>query len=207
MISERGQVVGRCPTPIEGSTPISSLHISRCQLKDIKKFIEDNHYSHSIFGLTGRLFYRVDLQGDLVGAALFGAPAGVGVAKKYDPHGRGLLELRRFVLDNSLPRNAESRVLGVILRDIRKQGDCSIVLSYADPSAGHKGTIYKAVGFTFRGVTNRRHHIMWKGKKYPDRNIHQVHFPYHLELRKALLDGTATYVEVPGKFIYTKELK
>ena len=44
----------------------------------------------------------------------------------------------------------------------------------------------------------------WKGKKYPDRNIHQVNFPFHKELRAALADGSATRVEIPGKHIYLK---
>ena len=81
------------------------------------------------------------------------------------------------------------------------------ILSYADPAQGHAGTIYKALGFVYLGITAPRSHIMWKGKKYPDRNLHQVNFPFHLELRVALANGSATKVKVPGKHIYLRSFE
>jgi hypothetical protein len=88
---------------------------------------------------------------------------------------------------------------------LRQQG-IKRILSYADPAFGHAGTIYKATGFRYLGTTNKRKHVLWKGKKYPDRNIHQVNFPFHLELRAALKSGKAKRVEIPGKHIYLKDL-
>lgn len=142
----------------------------------------------------------------LVGGAIFGSPAGMGVAKKYSPEDPSqLVELRRLYLVDDTPRNAESRVLGVMLRALRKLG-VRCVLSYADPAHGHVGTIYRAAGFKYLGTTAKRKHVLWKGKKYPDRNIHQTNFPFHLELRGALAAGTATRVAVPGKHIYLRVL-
>jgi hypothetical protein len=143
---------------------------------------------------------------EVVGAAIFGNPAGMGVLKKYSEDGKfRTTELRRFVLTDECPRNSESRLLAVMLRMLKKRG-VQRVLSYADPSEGHTGVIYKATGFKLLGQTSKRKHVMWKGKKYPDRNIHQTHFPYHQELRQALETGEATRVEVQGKFIYVKDL-
>jgi len=167
--------------------------------------MERVHYTHSIFGITISRCFSVSLSGIVVGGAIFGLPAGMGVAKKYSPDGKPLLELRRFVLEDFCPRNSESRVLSVMLRLLKKSG-VAVVLSYADPSHGHAGTIYKAVGFAYQGTTSKRKHWMWKGKKYPDRNVHQVHFAYHKNLRAAIADGTAIPVSVPGKHIYVKVL-
>jgi hypothetical protein len=194
------------PNPAEegGSIPTYPLHIQTCRLADIREFIERWHYSHSTFGITGKYFFSVRCNGELTGAAIFGAPAAYNIASKYAPDGAPLVELRRFCMVDELPKNSESRALGVMFRALRKQGVTRII-SYADPAHGHVGTIYKATGFKYIGLTAKRKHIMWKGKKYPDRNLHQVHFPFHKELRAAVEDGSATRVPIPGKHIYLKE--
>jgi len=175
-------------------------------LKDIKEFMERQHYSHSVFGITPEFCFGVINKKCVVGGAIFGKPAGMGVLKKYSEDGKyRTTELRRFALADECPRNSESRLLAVMLRALKKKG-VQRILSYADPMYGHTGIIYKATGFRLVGKTAKRKHVMWKGKKYPDRNIHQIHFPYHLELRAALESGEATRFDVPGKFIYIKDL-
>lgn len=191
-----------------GSIPTSSLQfkITECPLLDIKEFIEKTHYSHSVFGVTPEFCFSVKQNNKIVGGAIFGKPGGMGVLKKYSENGKfRTTELRRFVLADDCPRNSESRVIGIILRLLTKKG-LQRILSYADPNAGHTGVIYKATGFRLLGKTSKRKHVMWKGKKYPDRNIHQTHFPYHKELRKALETGEAKRFEIPGKFIYVRDL-
>lgn len=190
---------GSIPTPT-----LHSLRVEPCQVADIQPIIERVHYSHSIFGVTVSRCYAVWAAGEIVGGAIFGLPAGAGVARKYGE--AGLVELRRFVLTDECPRNAESRTLAVMLRDLKRAG-YSRVLSYADPAHGHRGVVYSALGFTYRGTTSKRKHIMWKGKKYPDRNVHQTKFPFHAELRAALADGTATRIEIPGKHVWLLELQ
>lgn len=187
-----------------GSIPTSSLHVTQCDISQIQDVIERVHYSHSIFGVTTTYCYAVLREGDVFGGAIFGVPAAYNVSRKYD-QGEPLLELRRFVLEECLPKNSESRCLGVMLRDLRRKG-IRRVLSYADPAFGHSGVIYAATGFRRMGLTSPRKHILWKGKKYPDRNVHQVNFPFHKEIRAALADGTAAKVDVPGKVIWLKTL-
>jgi len=186
------------------NTVLRDLYISQCFVSDIQEVMERVHYSHSIFGVTTTLCYAVVDCGDIVGGAIFGKPAAFSVSRKYDK-GEPLLELRRFVLEDRLPRNSESRVLGMMLRDLKREG-IKRILSYADPAHGHTGVIYSATGFTKVGVTHARKHVMWKGKKYPDRNIHQTNFPFHKEIRAAIASGEATRVTIPGKNIWLKEL-
>jgi hypothetical protein len=189
-----------------GSIPTPSLQVSECILKDVQEFVKRNHYTHSVFGVTPEFCFRITSGSEICGAAIFGKPAGMGVLKKYSENGKfRTTELRRFVLADWCPRNSESKTLGVIFRALRKKG-VQRILSYADPAMGHNGTIYKATGFRSTGLTSKRKHVMWKGKKYPDRNIHQIHFPYHKELRAALESGEATRVAIPGKFIYVRDL-
>lgn len=192
-----------------GSTPTSTLQklrVQQCNLPSVSGFVSTWHYSRSVFGLTDSHCFRVLMDDALVGAAIFGAPAGRGVAKKYAPNDERLVELRRFCMIDRLPKNSESRVLGIMCRLLRKQG-VQRVLSYADPVVGHEGTIYRAAGFQYLGTTSPRKHVMWNGKKYPDRNIWQTNFPYHLELRAALQSGEAKRIAIPGKHIYLRTLR
>lgn len=188
-----------------GSTPTSALHVSECSIDVIKPVMERVHYTHSIFGITISRCFSVSLSGVVVGGAIFGLPAGMGVAKKYSPDGKPLLELRRFVLEDFCPRNSESRVLSVMLRLLKKSG-VAVVLSYADPSHGHAGTIYKALGFAYFGTCAKTTCWYWKGKRYPRRNAFQKSRPYHKQLLAAIAAGEATAIKIPGKHIYVKVL-
>ncbi len=61
------------------------------------------------------------------------------------------LTLTRLWLDDALPTNAESRVIGITLRGLRRHTDVRFVVSYADPAAGHLGVIYQATGWLYTG--------------------------------------------------------
>jgi hypothetical protein len=62
-----------------------------------------------------------------------------------------VLVLARLWLSDDLPRNSESRVLGVVARDLRRSSRWKALVSYADPGAGHDGGIYRAAGWLYLG--------------------------------------------------------
>ena len=61
------------------------------------------------------------------------------------------LTLTRLWLSDELPPNSESRVIGMVLRSLRKHTSIRFVLSYADPSQGHLGIIYQSSNWLFAG--------------------------------------------------------
>ena len=63
------------------------------------------------------------------------------------------LILTRLWLSDELPKNSESRVLGVVLRSLKRDTTIKFLVSYADPSQGHRGTIYQATGWTYTGLS------------------------------------------------------
>ncbi len=82
-------------------------------------------------------------------------------------------ELARLWIDDNMPRNAESWLIGKALRHVnRTYADVQFIVSYADPSAGHVGTIYKASNWEFDGMTQdgrntpRCDLVSKDGKKY-----------------------------------------
>lgn len=65
----------------------------------------------------------------------------------------GFIELNRLAFTDVLPRNSESRALGVCLRLLKKQAPhVEWVLSYADACQCGDGTIYRATGFVLTAI-------------------------------------------------------
>ena len=152
------------PTVGGGSIPSRSLQaliVEECPAADVRAFIEQHHYSRSIKGVTPSHCFKITLDGQMVGAAIFGLPGMRETLEKYGEFGKyKLVELRRFCMIDDTPRNSESRTISIMLRALRKQG-IQRVLSYADPTYGHVGTIYKALGFACLGQIRLalRHHL------------------------------------------------
>jgi hypothetical protein len=201
-----------------GSNPTFSLHglrVTECAKSEIAAFIEEHHYSHNVVGVTATHCFRVDRDGELVGAAIFGRPAMNEALQKYSEQGKvKLLELRRFCLIDDTPDCAESSVLAVMLVHLNERGVYR-VLSYADPNHGHLGTAYYAVGGRCLGLTAPITEVLWKGRYWSTRNLN-----HHkgddksrglredaLEMRAALQRAESKKVRRAGKFIFLIDLK
>jgi hypothetical protein len=64
-------------------------------------------------------------------------------------------ELARLYLVDEIPANAETWLIAKSVKYIRKNfPEVSHLVSYADPSAGHSGTIYKAANWIADGSTD-----------------------------------------------------
>lgn len=138
-----------------GSRPTTALHDLRVvpmPVRVAKALLVPRHYLHSVPGGTQFAF------GVFVGARLLGALT-LGVGPK---NGHRLVAgavpadavtLTRLWLADRLPPNSESRVLGIVLRDLRRHTSLRFVLSYADPAHGHVGTIYQATNWIYTGLS------------------------------------------------------
>lgn len=144
--------------PIQGAGRSSSLTAA---LQDLavhpipfamaRDLLVREHYRHSLPG-GSVLAFGVFVGPRLRGALTFGSGP---------THGHRLVEgaqpddgitLTRLWLGDGLPKNGESRVLGIILRALRRETPLKFVLTYADPSAGHLGGIYQATNFMYTGL-------------------------------------------------------
>ena len=138
-----------------GSTPRAALHAIRVNpipFVTARKLIETHHYLHSVPGGT-KLAFGVLLNGRLLGTITFGAGPYNAYKLVREDVRDDCLTLTRLWLSDELPANSESRVLGVSLRAIRKNTKVKFLISYADPSQGHLGTIYQATGWTYTGLS------------------------------------------------------
>lgn len=180
--------------------------VEPCDRKDIKAFIEENHYSESINGVKSSHCFRLLRQGQLVGAILFGDLAMANAWRKYADTEKAVIELRRLILIDDTPRNSESFFVGKALKWLKNNTQIKTIISYADPNYGHSGIVYKATNFTHIGMTSPGRVILWDGKRYHDKTIRSKYKgnlkPFALKVRKALESGEAHYITQEPKHIY-----
>lgn len=107
----------------------------------------------------------------LVGVMVFALPPRETMIR----YGGETWELARLWVDDSMPRNTESWFIGRAFAHIRQAyKKVEYLVSYADPSFGHVGTIYKATnwksdGRTDEGRKSPRCDYEYAGKRYSRR--------------------------------------
>ncbi len=110
------------------------------------------HYLHSYPGGT-KLAFGVFSAARLLGAITFGAGP-VNAHRLVEGAGPAdCLVLSRLWLSDELPRNSESRVIGLSLRALGAHTAVKFLVSYADPAVGHVGTIYQASNWLYTGLS------------------------------------------------------
>ncbi len=151
---------------------VKALEVRTVEPPTIKPMIEVGHYLHSMPGGVLRCF-GVYFEGDLVGAVVFTSGARQGHRLLNAARPRDVATLSRLYLKDDLPKNAESRVVGVALRALRRETPLKMVLSYADPAAGHVGTIYKASGWIYLGRTEPNTYVdLGDGRLHHPRSVY-----------------------------------
>lgn len=90
-------------------------------------------------------------------------------------------------------------------RLLRKDTDYDIVVTYADPNAGHDGAVYRAANWEFDGLFHPGHHEFYiDGKRVSPRTLYDRHGTQSvLKMREIYGDRLATKPTVPkARFIF-----
>lgn len=134
----------------DGAIPISPLQL-RIDEIDIPRACQLNELWHSrlpkLNNQTGdNVAFAAHFGNRFYAVAIWGWP----VAREF--MGRGIYELRRMAIAPDAPKNTATRMLRIMTTLIRKKfPDFQTLISYQD-TAVHKGTIYKAAGWTIGGM-------------------------------------------------------
>jgi len=158
---------------------------------EIETMIE-THYLHKHPAVVPcRLAMLVDSH--IVGMIVFAYPPRQTISR----YGGMTWELARLWVDDDVPRNGETWLIGRAVKHVRQaHPTVDVLVSYADPAHGHNGLIYRAANWTPDGMTDDerrtpRFDYRVNGKMYSRRS----HIP----------DG-ATWARVPRvskhRFIY-----
>src|SRR5215831_8775112 len=139
------------------------LRVAPIPSRDANALMRKLHYSHKVV-VNSQLHLGVYLGTRLEGAMQFGPSLDrrklLGLVE--GTAWNGFLELNRLAFSDNLPRNSESRALGVALRLIRRQyPQIEWVVSFADATQCGDGVIYRAAGFLLTRI--KRNTTLWAG--------------------------------------------
>ena len=130
------------------------IHVAPISQQDAAALVKRIHYSGKVTQ-NSQLHFGVFLDGRLEGAMQFGPSLdkrkiqGLVTSTGWND----FLELNRMAFSERLPRNSESRALGVAFRLIKKHyPHVEWVVSFADGTQCGDGTIYRASGFVLTGI-------------------------------------------------------
>lgn len=151
-----------------GSSPTSphQLFLRRIPKRIAKIAYNRWHYlGHK--GFLSTINYGIYHNEELLGAISFGIPNAKNVKGFFDTQTQNtVFELSRLALSEKCPKNSESHVISIAMKLLKK--DCphiNLIITYADISMNHSGTIYKASNFQYVGITKLKTDLYVKGKK------------------------------------------
>jgi hypothetical protein len=149
-----------------------------------------NHYLHRKAPCTFA-FGIFDSVGQLVGVVIYGVPASSTLLKGIcgPDEAQNVYELTRLWVDDSVPKNGESWLIGQTL----KQLDREIVVSFADSSADHVGYVYQATNFIYTGLS----------AKFKDPKVRGMEGQHHASYANGLTN--AEVIEKFGDRVYWVE--
>ena len=122
-----------------------------------KEFIKEHHYSRGCHNgpMTWGLF-----SGDrLIGVCAFATPSSEAVRASLwgEEHKSHVTELHRLVILDETPKNTESWFISRALKGLKSEKSVIWgVLSFADGTEGHVGTIYQATNALYLGTTGSK---------------------------------------------------
>lgn len=128
--------------------------VCNAPLIDGQRLVIDHHYAK---GGSNTCVYMHGLYNrdtfDLHGVAWWLPPTRVACESVNREDWKKVLSLTRLVITPDTPANAASFLLAKSVKLIRIEGRFSSLVTYADESQGHLGTIYRAAGWDYVGVT------------------------------------------------------
>jgi len=149
--------------------------VRECRTRDVMPLIR-RHYLGVRPAVTLATFALV-YANEIVGAAVFAAPPRE-TPKRYEAN---VWELARLFVDDAMPKNTETWFVSRCLRFVAAR-DVELVVSYADPSAGHHGGIYRAGNWIADGKTDDERKT--PRFDYIDKDGRTVHRAGHLNGRE-----------------------
>lgn len=134
--------------------------------RSVREFVATHHYTQSTPSAVLFAFGLFD-QDVLVGVCTFGTFSRHQAATRY----HNFLELSRFVLSPVCQKNSASFFMARCLKRIQYLTQYVGVISYADPTEGHTGTIYRAANFEEMGATRKSYHYTYRGVRMHKKQV------------------------------------
>ena len=138
----------------EIKTP-KSYNVHSIDTKKAKQYIKLNHYSHGSHNGPSPCYGLYDDM-TLIGVMMFTTPCSENVRASVfgNDYKDSVIELHRLHILDVTPRMTESWFIGKCIKLLKKdRPQTRAIISFADTTQGHEGTIYKATNFKYMGKT------------------------------------------------------
>ena len=133
-------------------TSVSEMVIRKTTVGFAREYISTYHYTHTMPDST--MFCFAGWFGAiLAGIVVFGMGSGKSQYTSLIPciQNGEYLELTRLWSPDGMPKNTESRLIMGAISLLPKE--IKLIISYADPSRHHVGTVYQATNFHYCGMS------------------------------------------------------
>lgn len=142
---------------VDGTKDFFEQHytVDRIDAHTAKEYIIEHHYTHGCHNGPSPC-YGLFEEGNLIGVLMFAQPNSENVRGSVWGMDRkdSVIELHRLHILDVTPRNTEtwfmSKCFELLMKD---RPEIKGVISFADATEGHVGTIYKAMNFYYVGKT------------------------------------------------------
>ena len=129
-----------------------SYTIERIPYAMAMEVVVAKHYLHRKAPVSVA-FGMFDLVGTIVGVVTYGVPASSTLLKGVCgvDEAKNVYELNRLWVDDDVPKNGESFLIGNTINKL----DREIIVSYADSSQQHVGIVYQATNWIYTGMSTK----------------------------------------------------
>jgi len=169
------------------------------------EFVRRHHYSGKTKS-NSNIHFGVFYQGRLEGVLQFGPSNDkakmIGLVRDTKWH--EFIELNRMAFTEALPRNSESRALGICFRILRKHApSLKWVISFADATQCGDGTIYRASGFVLTAIKENDALVRLPSGEV----IHKIVLHSNPTQKRPELNGRSFYEITGGKYSWKAYLE
>lgn len=133
------------------------MRVERVPSRTAKNYIRERHYSRSCHNGPSPC-YGLFQDDEMCGCLCFATPCSENVrASVFGPdHKDHVTELHRMYLEDDVPKMSESWFIAQCLARMRRdKPGIWAVLTFADATEGHTGTVYQATNAQYCGTTGR----------------------------------------------------
>ena len=146
--------------PIPKTQELSLYSINEIPSKTAQEIVVREHYLHRKAPCS-KAFGLIDKDGNIQGVVMYGTPSSAPLRKGVcgEEEAKNVIELTRLWVDDRVPKNGESFLIGNTLKKAGKE----IIVSFADTAQHHLGTVYQATNWIYTGLSAKRTNWTIKG--------------------------------------------
>lgn len=174
-------------------------YIKQIDYKTAMYVVVKNHYLHRKASCSYAFGLFEKATDEIVGVITYGSPVSSTLCKGVcgEEYKHEVIELTRLWIKDGTPKNVESFLIGNTIKLVPKK----IIVSFADQSVGHIGTVYQATNWIYTGLSAKRKR--WRIKDNDTNHNHRaITQKYTYEEIREKFSDIMEYVEAPRKHRY-----